>query len=575
MRNGQSSRGKTGSRPPRGAAVPIGKLRDPRADAFRERLWHVFQSSELNRTEFGERLGRDQSFVSRILNGDQFSLTRKELEAWARAGRPVVTAHWLETGQSVDPASSSRKVFSAIVKAVEQAFGRNVAQNYQENADRGANSHATIAAGSLFDAVSVQYQDIDDLKVQRVATHLATEAISPDLLVALNEAVGQMTERITNAINQQPCQLSPVLVQRIVEAFDKREELKRLREECVSMSRPNEVFLIDSRFDLGRGFERIDKNFERIQAFMRCSLNDDPFVQAYLAQKLASGHRYLGLTEGARRFIQPINIPSVPVGPLRAMIINTKYGTIAPRLIGVSSRLKEERANFESSLLTDCKRLLQIDLSSFEAGEEESVIRKFSSTEAISPLGLYYCWKFTCAADETEAEEYFIRMLRLARALVTVGQADGAFGDYALREAWWHLARLLPHAYLRDFKKLSKRIISVCECSDTDIAIFNPSELNIFHAREREELRSPVYLSYLLIRSLQEYEEVHSSQFFERAFIKNKRLWSVTNNAILARAVSSIGARIGIKDVDSLRIASNATVDDDDVMIRCLSKAHS
>jgi transcriptional regulator with XRE-family HTH domain len=100
MSQGESTHKRSHPRPPRGEPVTIGKPGDPSADAFRKRLFDVFYSTGLTRTEFGERLGRHQSFVTRVLNGDQSSITKADLEAWARTAKHPVSPLWLQLGQN-------------------------------------------------------------------------------------------------------------------------------------------------------------------------------------------------------------------------------------------------------------------------------------------------------------------------------------------------------------------------------------------------------------------------------------------------------------------------------------------
>jgi hypothetical protein len=124
-----------------------------------------------------------------------------------------------------------------------------------------------------------------------------------------------------------------------------------------------------------------------------------------------------------------------------------------------------------------------------------------------------------------------------------------------------------------DFTESRADIVAACESDDERTSIFSPVTLRAFHREERDAFRSPVFIDYLLIRSLQEFERRKNGKYFETAFVRNKRYRQV-NHAVLQRSIASIGRLVGAGDRDASKYASLCAVDAGEIMMKCICKAH-
>lgn len=484
---------------------------------------------------------------------------------------PLPTAPIVRTALSARPLSadqSGARNFAIIVEELDKVFSR-VATLFKELATSYADKDAAVAAGALPDAVYALHKFADKSMVQLAAAYLGGPDDRNDLqsiVACLADAVRSL-ERARRS--REDYRLDPVLVRKIVRLHDKRAALQNLYREIVGRF-PHEAFVIETIFDHGNRFPRVKENISTLLKFLEYG-SDDPDVRAFLARKIATDYRYLGLLAEARRAIGAVDIGSVSDGILRPMAIEMKYSSRLPEFIEDPKKLTENGTDFASSLLADCRIHLHVDLEDCDERRLKDLVESASS-EAIEPIGQYYRWMFFRAADEADAQQYFDKTLSVARVLVKVGSDDPDFGDYADRKAWWQLASLLPYAYFRGYRKLSKHIVSACERGDCRRTIFEPAALGDFHAMERERLRSPVYMEYLLIRSLLEHEEKDDSDYFASAFVRNKRL-HVSHNAVLQKSVARIGAHLGIVDRNALLSSTSAKVDDGHIMMKCVTKA--
>jgi hypothetical protein len=467
----------------------------------------------------------------------------------------------------------------------------SLTEKIRDEAERVSNGMVTESFGALTDTVMAENQEADERGLQVLAAHagqVRTGKISrrdflgtwlPLTLSAIGAASGgagiyATYDAAKNSSTRQretdAWKLSPALVIQIAHNYAKRPALQKLHNE-IKGSMPNEAFLIESIFDHGSGFDLVYSNLSRLENLLRHG-SADIDTSAFVARKFASDYVYLGLTKQARDIFSPTNIALVSDRALRFQLVEMRYTTMLPLSIEASSRRSATVDEFGASLRADCASLINVEIDTCTNEDYELLIRTVSC-EAVEPIGLYYRWLFFRSADEKDAEQYFENMLRMSGALVKCAKEVSPTNDYAFREAWWHLARLLPFAYFRGFHGLANRIVLACEGSDPRHTPFPAGQLKTFHRDELKFFRSPVFVNYTLIRSLQEYEKRKDVSYFRKSFIQNKR-YRQLSNAVLQKSIASVGALVDENDRDANRYASLTSVDEGSIMMMCIKKAH-